>query len=441
MRVILLIVLSLLSWQSYSQVKEFTLDNGLKLVVKEDHRAPIAVSMIWYNVGSADEPGGLSGVSHALEHIMFKGTAKYPQGVFSQMIAAVGGQENAFTNFDYTAYYEKVAANQLAISFELEADRMENLLLDKNEFAKEIKVIEEERRMRTDDNPQALTFERYLATAHLSPPYQHPVIGWMTDLKQMSIGDLKTWYQRFYAPNNATLVVVGDVEPDKVFELAKKYFGKISKKTTYQRRPQAEPPSLGLKKVQIHAPAQLPVLMFGFPVPSAKTAKTSWEPYALEVIAGLLDGGESGRFAKNLIRGNQIASGTSIYYNLYSRYPTQFVFFGVPSQSHDLGQVKSAILNEIKRLQTEPIDQNELNRVKTQIIAQKTYGLDSIFGQAMEIGLLETIGVGWKASESYPDKINSITAEQVQQVANRYFQNITMTDARLIPAKEEGKQQ
>ncbi len=440
MRIILFILLAALSWQSYSQVTEFTLDNGLKIIVKEDHRAPVVVSMVWYNVGSADEPGGETGVAHALEHIMFKGTEKYPLGVFSKTIAGVGGQENAFTNYDYTAYFEKVAANQLPISFELEADRMQNLLLDKAEFTKELNVIREERRLRTDDNPQALAFERYLATAHLTSPYHHPVIGWMSDLHQMSINDIKSWYEQFYAPNNATLVVVGDVNPEEVYQLAKKYFGKISKQAHYQRRPQVEPPPLGPKEVEIFGPAQLPLLMFGYPVPSVATAKTIWEPYALELIASILAGGESARFAKNLVRGTHIASDANVYFNLYQRYPTQFVFLATPAQSHTLDEVKGAILKEIRRLQNEPISPNELQRIKTQMIAQKTYEKDSIFGQAMELGLLETIGLGWKTADNYINMINSITAEQIQQVAKRYFKDDSMTEARLTPLAPGGRQ-
>lgn len=440
MRLALTILLTALSCPSFSQVQEFTLDNGLKVLVKEDHRAPIAVSMVWYNVGSADEPGGITGVSHALEHIMFKGTAHYPLGIFSKTIAAIGGQENAFTNYDYTAYFEKTAAAQLATSFELEADRMENLLLDKAEFDKEIKVIREERRLRTDDNPQALTFERYLAAAHLTAPYHHPVIGWMSDLYQMTVEDLKNWYQRFYAPNNATLVVVGDVNAEKVHQLAIKYFGKISKQTNYLRKEQIEPPSLGTKTIQIHAPAQLPLLMFGYTVPSAKTAKKAWEPYALELIAGILDAGESARFAKNLIRGTHVASGVDAYYNIYSRYQTQFVLFGTPTQSHSVADLKAGMLKEIKRLQDEPISAKELQRIKTQIIAQKTFEKDSIFGQAMELGLLQTIGLGWQVTDSYADKINSITAEQIQEVSQRYFQPNAMTEAQLIPVTQEIKE-
>lgn len=439
MRVVIMILLATLAYPSYSQVQEFMLDNGLKVLVKEDHRAPVVVSMVWYNVGSADEPGGITGVSHALEHIMFKGTPKFPLGVFSKNIAAVGGQENAFTNFDYTAYFEKTAAEKLPISLELEADRMQNLLLDKDEFAKEIKVIQEERRLRTDNNPQALSFERYLATANLSSPYHHPIIGWMSDLHQMTIDDLKAWYQQFYAPNNATLVVVGDVNSQKVYELAVRYFGKINKQTNYLRKPQMEPPSLGAKSVQIHAPAQLPLLMFGYPVPSVKTAKEAWEPYALEVITSILAAGDSARFSKNLIRGSYVASGAEAYYNMYTRYPTQFIVFGTPSQSHTLAEVKTAMLAEIKQLQDEPINPAELQRIKNQIIAQKTFEKDSIFGQAMELGLLETVGLGWPIADTYIDRINSISALQIQEVAKRYFQEKALTDAQLIPQITQGQ--
>lgn len=437
MRIALMIFLTALSCQAVSQVHKFTLDNGLKVLVKEDHRAPVAVSMIWYNVGSADEPGGLTGVSHALEHVMFKGTPTHPLGTFSKTIAAVGGQENAFTNFDYTAYFEKVAASQLPIAFELEADRMQNLLLDKEEFAKEIKVIREERRLRTDDNPQALAFERYMATAHLAAPYHHPVIGWMSDLHQMSIDDLKYWYQKFYAPNNATLVVVGDVDPEKVHQLAIKYFGHITKRTDYVRRLQSEPPALGQKSVEIYAPAKLPLLMFGYTVPSVKTAKNTWEPYALELIAGILDAGDSARFSKNLIRGSHVASGLDTYYNLYSRYQTQFILFGTPSQTHTVNELKAAMEKEIERLKDELVSPEELQRVKTQIIAQKTFEKDSIFGQAMELGLLETIGLGWQTADTYTDQINKITPEQIREVAQRYFRDITATEALLIPAPQE----
>lgn len=302
MRKILFTLLMVLSCQTFSQVQEFTLNNGLKILVKEDHRAPIAVSMIWYHVGSADEPGGITGVSHAIEHMMFKGTEKFPLGVFSKTIADIGGQTNAFTSNDYTAFYEKTDASKLATSFELEADRMNHLLLDANEFAKEIKVIQEERRLRTEDNPQALAFERFLATAHLSAPYHHPVIGWMSDLKHMTVDDIRVWYKKYYAPNNATLVVVGDVNPNQVKALAEKYFGALASHPIPERKFQKEPPQLGEKIVHVQAIAKLPLILMGYTVPSVNTAINSYEPYALEVIAGILDAGDSARFTKNLIR-------------------------------------------------------------------------------------------------------------------------------------------
>lgn len=441
MRIVLMFLLTLLSCQLHSQTQQYILDNGLKLVVKEDHRAPVAVSMVWYNVGSADEPGGITGVSHALEHIMFKGTSQYPLGVFSKTIAALGGQENAFTNYDYTAYFEKIAAPHLETSLKLEADRMQNLLLDKDEFKRELQVIQEERRLRTDDNPQALTFERFLAAAHLAAPYQHPVIGWMSDLEQMKVGDLKAWYKQYYTPNNATLVVVGDVEPDAVYRLAKKYFAPLKAEPEKPRKDKREPPALGKKSIKVHAPAKVPMFMLGYTVPTVKAVNQSdiAEPYALEILAGILDAGESARFNKSLVHGQQVASVVDAYYNLYARYQTQFIVYAIPSHKHSVQDLKKAILAEIARLKNEKIGEEELKRVKTQIIAQKTFERDSIFEQAMEIGILETIGLGWQTGDQYVERIKRITPEQLQQTAQRYFNERNLTEAELIPQEKESR--
>ena len=418
-----------------AHIAQFTLDNGLKILVKEDHRAPIAVSMIWYNIGSADEPPGITGVSHALEHLMFKGTKKYPQGVFSKTISSLGGQLNAFTSNDYTAYYEKIAASNLAISFELEADRMQHLLLDKTEFDREMKVIQEERRMRTDNSPQALAFERFLATAHLSTPYHHPVIGWMNDLKHLDVNDAKTWYQRFYAPNNATLVVVGDVNAKEVYTLAKHYFGALHQHPLPVRKLQQEPPALGQKTVVVHSPSQIPMIMLGYTVPSLKTASAEQAstPYALDIINCILTLGNNARLNQHLVRGSQIASGVEAQYNSYARYQTQFVLFAIPSKGHTLAEVKSGILSELNQLKTVRIDEHELQRIKTQLIAQKTFEKDSIFDQAKTLGLLETIGLGWQTDDNYVANMNQVTAVQIQNTAMRYFQNNNMTEAQLIP--------
>ncbi len=439
MRILFFTLLTLLSSQILARTQQFTLDNGLKILVREDHRSPIAVSMIWYNVGSADEPGGITGISHVLEHLMFKGTKKYPQGVFSRKIASLGGQENALTNHDYTAFHEKMAVSHLPVSFELEADRMQNLLLDKDEFAREIKVIQEERRLRTDINPQALTYERFLAAAHLSAPYHHPVVGWMSDLKRMSVNDARTWYQRYYAPNNATLVVVGDVKPANVYALARRYFGNIPKRPQTARKLQTEPPALGKKSIIVKTSAQVPMLILGYTVPSQKSATKdeSLAPFALDLISGILDAGSSGRFANQLVRGQQIASSVNVDYNKYTRYQTRFVIAGIPNKDHSIAELRKGILSEITRLQTEPVDEQELKRIKTQIIAQKTFERDSIFAQAMEMGILETIGLGWQAADQYVAQLDKITAEQLQKTAQRYFQEKNMTEAQLTPAGDQ----
>ncbi|HBI21361.1 MAG TPA: peptidase M16 [Legionella sp.] len=429
------ILFALLSGALSAQTEQFTLDNGLKILVKEDHRAPIVVSMIWYNVGSADEPGGITGVSHALEHLMFKGTTDYPVGVFSKTMAGIGAQENAMTSNDYTAFYENTAASHLALSFKLEADRMQHLLLDKAEFGREIKVIQEERRLRTDNSPQALTFERFLATAHLASPYHHPVIGWMSDLKHMDVRDARAWYQRYYTPNNATLVVVGDVKAPAVYALAKQYFGAMGARALPVRAAQQEPPVLGKKTVLVKTPAQIPMLLLGYTVPSIKSAAPTdaATPYALEIISGLFSAGDSGRFNKQLVRGTQVASSADAYYNPYARYQTQFVLFGTPSKGHTVADLSAGILREINRLKDTPIAANELQRIKTQLIAQKTFQRDSIFTQATELGLLETVGLGWQTADQYVERIHAITPEQVQKTARRYFLDNGLTEAQLIP--------
>ncbi len=438
MRFAFLLFLTLFSQISLAKVSSFQLENGLRLLVKPDHRAPVVVSMVWYHVGSADEPGGLTGISHALEHLMFKGTPTYPLGVFSKTIASLGGQENAFTSTDYTAYFEKLATEHLPQSLALEADRMQHLLLDADEFQKERKVIQEERRLRTDDNPQMLTLERYLATAHLSTPYQHPVIGWMSDIEHLTASDLRQWYERFYAPNNATLVIVGDVEPDAVLAQVKKYFGPIKKQAPIIRKPQTEPKALGKKNLIVEIPAKIPMLIQGYTTPSVKAplVHPKSEPsdaYVLEVIATLLDAGDSGRFNIRLIHGKETASSINVMYNLYTRYPTQFMIFGTPSTNHTIDTLAAAIQEEIQQLKTTPVPQDELRRVKTQLIAQKTFERDSVFQQATELGLLESIGLGFEVIDAYEKNIQAVTPAQIQTVAKRYFHDNYMTEAHLLP--------
>lgn len=435
MRVLLISLLALISFQTFGEVQEYQLKNGLKILVQEDHRAPVAVTMVWYNIGSADEPGGITGVSHALEHLMFKGTKKYPLGFFSKIIASIGGQENAFTSNDYTAYFEKIAASNLETTFDLESDRMQKLLFNPVEFSKEMKVIQEERRLRTDDNPQALTMERFLAEAHLAAPYHHPIIGWMSDIKQLQLEDAATWYQQFYAPNNATLVVVGDVKGDDVYTLAKKYFNDITPRPQKKRKLQQEPRRLGKKEIEVHANAQFPSVILGYTAPSSKTTlpQDTYEPYALELLAGILDAGESSRLEQQLIKQKHIANQVVVQYNPYTRYQTQFIIYATLAQNHTMEELNSAIHAEIDKLINSPVSAQELQRIKTQIIAEKTFEKDSIFSQAMELGLLETIGLGWKEANQYIPKINAVTAAQIQKTAKRYFTENNLTIAYLKP--------
>ena len=441
MRQIILLLFVLISGVAMGEVQQYQLDNGMKVFVKPDHRAPVAVVMVWYDVGSADELQGKTGLAHALEHMMFKGTKTYPPGYFSKTLAGIGGQENAFTNTDYTAYFAKIAAAKLPVVLKLEAERMRDLIIDKKEFAQEIKVIQEERRMRTDDNPQGILYERFMAAAHLAAPYQHPVIGWMSDLQQMKPEELEQWYQQYYAPNNASLVVVGDVEPKKVFALAKQYFGHLKSRALEPRKKFPEPPAIGKKSIKVKAPAKLPLLMLGYTVPSLTNAEQSWHPYALELLAGVLSGGESARFAKNLVRGKESASSVEAYYNPFSRYTSQFIIFATPSRKDGLDAMESDIEAQIKIVQTSKVKPEELERVKKQIIAQKVFEKDSVFGQAMEIGLLETVGLSWKVGENFAKKLQDISAEQVQEVAKLYLRPDNLTRAELIPLPQSGSAQ
>lgn len=414
-------------------VHEKTLSNGLKVIVKEDHRAPVVVSQIWYKVGSSYEHSGITGVSHVLEHMMFKGTKKHPPGEFSRIIAENGGRENAFTGRDYTAYFQQLEKRRLPISMELEADRMRNVVLLEEEFQKEIQVVMEERRMRTEDKPQALTYEQFNATAYVNSPYQAPIIGWMNDLENMKIDDLAEWYKAWYAPNNATLVVVGDVDANEVFDMAEQYYGSIDPSVIPERKPRNEIEQLGERRITVKAPAQVPYLFMGYQAASLQDTEYDWEPYALEVLAAVLDGGISARMETYLVREQQIAASIGTSYDAFTPGQELFMFSGTPAQGHTVIDLENAIKEQIKQVQEELVTDKELARVKAQVVASKVYEKDSIFYQAMSIGMLETIGLDWMLSEQYPEKINAVTKEQIQTVANKYLKDSYLTVAVLDP--------
>lgn len=421
----------------FAQVSEYQLDNGLKLLVKPDHRAPVIVSQVWYKVGSSYEHNGITGISHILEHMMFKGTENLGPNEFSRIIAENGGSENAFTGRDYTAYFQTLEKSRLEVSFRLEAERMRKLVIDDAELLKEREVVAEERRMRTDDNPRSLLREALNATAFMNSPYHHPVIGWMNDINHYAADDLRDWYQMWYAPNNATVVVVGDVDPDEVYKLAQQYFGPLAPETLATLKPQVEVKQRGLRTVQLKAPAELPYLMMGWKVPVVATAEEEWVPYALDVLAGVLDGGASSRFSRELVRKQQVVAGVSAYNNAFSRLDDLFTIAGTPAQGKSVEDVKQAVLEQLEKVKNTPVTEEELQRVKTQVIAGSVYQLDSVFYQAMQLGMLETIGLDWRLVDSYPQKIAAITAEQVQQVAEKFFVEDGLTVAELIPLPTE----
>ena len=430
---LLLLGIVVTSAQASAKVHEYQLDNGMKVLVKTDHRAPVVVAQVWYKVGSSYEWSGLTGVSHVLEHMMFNGTKKHGVGEFSRMIADQGGRENAFTSRDYTAYFQQLEKSRLPISMELEADRMHNLVLKKDVFGKELKVVMEERRTRTDDQPRSLTYEQFYAAAFTNSGYHNPTIGWMNDLHTLTVDDLRSWYQQWYAPNNATLVVVGDVVPDDVYAMAKRYYGVVPKGKPIMFKPRQESEQHGERRIVVEAPAKLPFILMGYKVPALATAKDEKEAYALDVLAGVLDGGDSARFARDLIRGHQLAASAGASYNLYARMDDLFTLQAIPANGHSIQEIEAALHGQVEKVKTELVNAKELKRIKAQVIAAKVYEKDSLFYQAMSLGILQSVGLGWQRQDEYVDKIKAVTAEQIREVAKKYLIDEHLTVATLKP--------
>lgn len=412
---------------------EITLANGLRVIVKEDHRAPSVVHMVWYRAGSIDEKDGSSGVAHDLEHLMFKGTKTLAAGEFNKRVAEAGGRDNAFTSYDYTAYFQIVPKAALPEMMRLEADRMRNLAFTEKEFASEMKVVMEERRWRTEDNPQSLVHENLRAVAFIAHPYRRPVIGWMDDLEHLTWQDARDWYTTWYAPNNAYVVVAGDVDYREVFRLAQKYYGHYPSHALPQRKPQHEPEQLGIRRLTVKAPAKLPYLAMLWKVPKLNDPRRDRDPYALEVLAAVLDGHEAARLAKNLVRGSRLAQSAGAGYDGTLRGEASFLMDGQPAEGKSVAELEAALRGELKRIQDDGITEEELQRVKTQLVAAQTYKRDSLMAQAMEIGSTEGAGLSWRDIDLLVEKIRSVSAAEVQAVAKKYFVDEHLTVAVLDP--------
>ncbi len=429
----LVVLLTASAAGAQSGVHEYRLANGLRVIVKEDRRAPTALHMVWYLAGSMDEVSGESGVAHVLEHMMFKATKAVKKGEFSRRVAAAGGRENAFTDRDYTAYFQQVPKAALAPMLQLEADRMSNLLVDEAEFSREIKVVMEERRMRTEDQPHALVAEALNAEAYFAHPYRRPVIGWMNDLENMNHLDARNWYRRWYVPNNAFVVVVGDVQADAVFALAKKYYGRIKARPLPVRKPQNEPEQRGVRRAVVKAPAELPYLLMGWKCPVLRDVERDWQPYALKVLAGVLDGNESARLKQSLLRNSRIASEVSAGYDAIARGPGMCFIEGTPSQGKSVAELEAALRAELARLIRDGVTAEELARVKAQLVADQVYKRDSVFGQALEIGQFETAGLSYRDIDRVTERVKEVSAEQVRAVAKQYFVDDQLTVVVLEP--------
>jgi len=418
---------------------EHELANGLRVVVKQDQRAPVAVVMAWYRVGSIDEANGATGVAHVLEHMMFKGTASTGVGEYSRTISLAGGRDNAFTSNDFTGYFALLQKSQLELALRLEADRMANLSLSAEEFAKEIKVVMEERRWRVDDRPRSLMYEQIMAAALTAHPYRRPIIGWMNDLENMRVEDAREFYQRWYAPNNAVLVVVGDVEPKMVFELVEKYFGPIPSRALPLRKPQEEPEQRGIKRITVKVPAELPYVLMTFRVPALRDVEADWEPYALKMLAAVLSGNDAARLNRRLVRERRVAISAGASYDGIARGPEFFYLSGTPAEGRGAADVEQALREEMARIVEGGVTEEELNRARAQAIASEVYQRDSMMFQARVIGVLEMSGFSHRTVDVQMRKLREVTPAQVREVARKYFKDDALTIAYLDPQPLSGR--
>jgi zinc protease len=372
---------------------------------------------------------GRAGLSHMLEHMMFKGTAKYPKGSFSRIIRKNGGMDNAFTSQDFTAYFENLAADRVELALELEADRMQGLVLDMNELKTEREVVKEERRLRTEDDPQGALVEALFAQAYLSHPYHWPVIGWFGDLDAMSLDDLQRHYDTFYSPNNATLIIVGDVKADTLLPTIKQLFEPIPRGPEPKPIASMEPEQRGERRFLLKRDAQVPFVMMGYRVPNY----TSDDSYALDVLESILSHGKSSRLYQSLVYEQKSSLAVGAEYGLLQTDPGLFYFYALVSPGQKVEAVEEALHKEIKRLQNDPPSEQELQRAKNQVESARVFEQDSNFRHAMLLGQAETVGAGWRKVDQFLDRIRSVTTKDVQRVARQYLTEDNRTVGTLIP--------
>lgn len=412
---------------------ETTLKNGLKVIIREDHRSPMVMTQIWYGVGSGDESGNLLGISHVLEHMMFKGTNKVPNDEFTRLSRIYGGSVNASTFTNYTNYYQLYPKTYLPMALELEADRMSNLLLRQQDYDPEIKVVMEERRLRTDDNPRSLAFERFKWIAYPTSHYRQPVIGYMKNLQNIQLEDVKKWYRDWYTPNNAILIIVGDVDSESTLLQVQKYFGDIPGRKIPPRNDVLEFDRVGYRHMELNLPVQVPNIYMAWNVRSLVTAKNPQDAYALTIIKNLLDSGISSRLQDRLVRNKKILTAVSVSYDPYSRGDNLLSISALPVEGVSLQEAEKAIQSEIDLLKTELIKPEEVERVTARFVANLIYSQDDIAGQTKMIGNLEINGLSFRLMDELPKHFETVSPQDIQRVANIYFTRDNLSTLYLSP--------
>lgn len=413
-------------------VKEYKLDNGLKVLIIEDHKAPLATFQIWYKVGSRNEPVGKTGLSHFLEHMMFKGTEKYGSKEFSRIIQKNGGMDNAYTTKDYTVYYQMLASDRIDLSIDLESDRMKNLIMDPKEVIAERNVVMEERRMRYEDDPQSLLYEEVIAAAYKSHPYQWPVIGWMADIAAIERDDLLNYYRKYYSPDNAFIIVAGDVNPEEIIKKVRASFNNIPPSLDQKLVTSKEEEQKGERRVYLKREAELPYIIIAYHTPSFPAE----DSYALDVLSMILSGGKSSRFYRSLVYEKKLALNAYADYSGLYKDPFLFLLAATAAPGKDIKEVEDALYSEVEKIKNELPHEREIQKAKNQIEASFIMGQDSLFFQARLTGIFEMVG-GWHLKEKYLEGIRKVSPDDVSKVARKYLNEDNRTVGTLVPTKNQ----
>jgi zinc protease len=409
-------------------VVEATLDNGLRVLLLEDHRNPIVSFQVWYRVGSRNERPGATGIAHFLEHLMFKGTPTYGRGQYGRLMDENGGRHNAFTGRDTTTYFVDIAADRIDQVITLEADRMRHLLLDPTEIASERQVVMEERRMRAEDDPDGALAEETSAIAFVAHPYRLPVVGWAVDLGRITPAEIRAFYDTYYVPNNALVVAAGDFHASGLLDTITRAFGAIPRGADPPPVLAVEPPQTGERRVTVHRAAQLPVVYIAYHVPNSR----SEDAPALEVLSTILSGGRASRLYRHLVHDHELALHAGGDYSYYSVDPNLFWFWATPMPGQTPEVLEQALLAEMALLKKEPVSEEELTRAKNQIEAAFVFQEDSVHSRASLLARFELIG-GFRLQAEFVPKIRAVTAEQLRQAANAYFADGTKSVGILVP--------